>query len=544
MTTHAIATEELLAHQKSHLDANGKLIRVYGPRREILNEYPGGETHWDEDGDPHLVEPTWWYVERCEMMGHEENDRLNFEAQQAAIKLKDDVRKAVKQQAANIGGQYETKLKLKLESGADPLAAFERVLTGMYRDEEHVVALLTAYGRIGHEDEFDNLVESEDTGLLWIEHQRYVCSTDAARSLFMEFMQSKGPKDSKGNRREPIGFTTAEKLWSEVSGRAYDATWGESAPTADEWLAIRIGDRGGVRAVDLSDPDKVRSIGFDALVQTETAKPLLTGLIMSDSVTYLVGQFGTYKTFTLVAWALSVASGKAWCGHTVPEAAPVLYVAAEGRTGLRKRFQAAAAHLAVKDASKLHLYTEALQLADIDTIEDLIAEAKRVGAKLLILDTLHKVSAGLDTMGDGGAGVVAAALDRIKRETGATIVVAHHTGYAGEHARGSSALEDDADMVWLIKKKGTERILTQRKNRDDVEAKPSKLAFVASGESGYVQLAEIDDRLNVDDLVDLLDDEDLADDASERLCREALAESKFSRADLRSAMQIRKDRVE
>lgn len=524
---------------KCHVNEKGdQILRLWKlPADHFLNCPPTAS--FDEDGDPVDMSPEWWFKARCEYLAYDEQAKMDIEAAQALNRLKQELNQIVTTNSLSIGSGWNTALLLKLESGADPLIAYERVLAGIYCDQECSIALISSYQYGERQDDYDALVDWESIQLRWRTERNLEMAEDAIRAHFMEFMTNKGPRDAKGNRREPIGVATATAEWQKIVTSAAGAT--DNIP--DDYATTRV-IAGRVQPVDLSDPAKVRSTGEASLIASKVPEPILDGLINADSVTYVVGQFGTYKTFALVGWALAVASGKPWCGHLVPKAGPVLYVAAEGRTGLRDRLLAARDFLGLKEAqSNLGFYDPALQLGDVDSVDELIAEAKRFGSKLIILDTLHKVSAGLDTMGDGGAGVVAAALDKIRRETGAAIVVAHHTGYAGEHARGSSALEDDADMVWLIKKKGTERVLTQRKNRDGAEAAPSKLAFNSSGKSGYVTLAEVDDRLSLDDIVDLFDDEDLPDDASERMCRDALIGQKFVRTDLRAAMDVRKNRV-
>lgn len=442
----------------------------------------------------------------------------------------------------DIGAAWMLQLHLALEAGADLKAACRSALTGALRDEATAVAMLTAKGYDGRNGHYENCnkmafqlmteADDDDCSRIYIKF--------AIRILFIDLA------------RKSLGEHTAEVAWDELLGEAED-----SADYFDEALHVsqRVSRVGMARTPVLDFdfvPDIIASMNLDELAAMASAAPLLSGLVNADSVTYLVGEFGTYKTFTLIGWALAVASGESWCGHKAPAAMPVLYVAAEGHAGLRERFVASMGGLGIARPENLYIYTEPLRLGRADSVALLIHEIKRTGARMVILDTLHKVAAGLDTNGDGGAGVVAEALERIKASAGVAVVLAHHTGYGGQHARGSSALEDDADMVWLIQKSGgsrTEeptRILTQRKNREGALVGPRSLVFNELGRSGYVTLDVVDERLSVDELVDLLDDEGLVDTASQRTCEGVLSDRgvKYNRLDLRTAVAIRKGRTE
>ncbi len=67
---------------------------------------------------------------------------------------------------------------------------------------------------------------------------------------------------------------------------------------------------------------------------------LIDGILNDNALAILAGKFGTYKTFASVSWACSVAAGVPWLGHEVTNPGPVIYVAAEGASGLRARIEA------------------------------------------------------------------------------------------------------------------------------------------------------------------------------------------------------------
>lgn len=217
--------------------------------------------------------------------------------------------------------------------------------------------------------------------------------------------------------------------------------------------------------------------------------PLIAGLLDVDTLAFLSGKFGSYKTFVSLAWAACLATGTSWGSFQVPAARPVLYVAAEGAAGLRWRLEAwRQAHGEIpRDAFRI--VPHAVRL-DRDPDVGALIDAGQ-GCGLIVLDTLHKMAPGAEEQSAKEMGLVLAVADRIRRETGATILFDHHTGHAGERARGSSSLEDDADTAWVIAldtedRKTAVRTLTHRKAKDAELQESRRLVFNPAGNSGHV----------------------------------------------------------
>jgi hypothetical protein len=100
-----------------------------------------------------------------------------------------------------------------------------------------------------------------------------------------------------------------------------------------------------------------------------------------------------------------------------------------------------------------------LRLDDDEIVTAVIAWLKETGIQFLILDPfrrLHRRNENSST-GKDGMDVVLANIDRIIVKTGVTVLVVHHTGASGERTRGSTAVEDDADVSLLASEKGTPR---------------------------------------------------------------------------------------
>ncbi|MEU2171185.1 AAA family ATPase [Micromonospora chersina] len=251
-------------------------------------------------------------------------------------------------------------------------------------------------------------------------------------------------------------------------------------------------------------------------------EPLIADVMHRETIVVLAGKFGSYKSFVTVGMGCSLAAGVPWMGHEVPEAVPVLYVAAEGAYGIRKRVDAwEAAHGPVPDA--FYLLPEAARLlvpADVAEMDELIRD---LGIKVLIIDTLHASAPGADENNSKEIGPLYDTLRRLRARHGVTTILVHHTGHAGERARGSSSIEDDADTAFVIKLEGdgrdanTQRTLHHRKAKDGalLDPMPLRLTLVPGTDSGYVEPGAVDllpGSLTVETLLGWL--EELAPDGS------------------------------
>jgi hypothetical protein len=228
-----------------------------------------------------------------------------------------------------------------------------------------------------------------------------------------------------------------------------------------------------------AEPQRVidASLDFNDLDDIPDAVPLIDGVLDVDTVALLVGKFGTYKSFLALDWAAAVATGQHWQGHRVPVAVPVVYVAGEGVSGMKRRARAWAKTHGSIQRGMFTLIRVATRLKVADDLIQLDQVLKRTGARLLVLDTLHKVAPDIEENSSKDAGIVMDIISQLKeRHPGLTVLLAHHSGYGGEHARGSSSLEDDSDTVFLVKlgadgksedrSPETPRILVHRKAKD------------------------------------------------------------------------------
>lgn len=244
-------------------------------------------------------------------------------------------------------------------------------------------------------------------------------------------------------------------------------------------------------------PAMLAAMSFAELQLMAPATPLITGLLDRGTYAVMPGQFGSFKTFTALSWAFAVALGKPWGAHEVPEALPVLYVAAEGAAGVMKRLGALAQHHGVAVPPNLRVVPRVADLGSDAVVERLGELAAGMGAALIITDTLHQCTPGLDENSNTDMGAVLGRMRRrIIEPTGITWLAPHHTGHEALRSRGASCIEDDADTVLLATVKGgneaaraitTPRMLEVRKSKDGASGQKVTLRPTVVGESLVVE---------------------------------------------------------
>ena len=188
---------------------------------------------------------------------------------------------------------------------------------------------------------------------------------------------------------------------------------------------------------------------------------LVKGLLSRNSLAALYGAPGSLKSFVALDLAYHVARGLPWSGRDVEQGA-VLYVAAEAPSSIEMRWLAhpETAELPVGfigDApgmiTREGIAGDAAQLAD--RAREL---EQRTGSKLalVIVDTLARTIAGGSENDSGDMTAAIRNLDYIKQQTGACVLLVHHTGKNQEAGlRGHSSLLAALDTSLLVEKDGT-----------------------------------------------------------------------------------------
>ena len=214
------------------------------------------------------------------------------------------------------------------------------------------------------------------------------------------------------------------------------------------------------------------SAGLDNLPVPES---LIDGWLFRDSLAWLHGKPGNGKSLVSLDWAACIDAGLPWLSQPVSKG-PVLYVIAEGATGLHARVRAWEDRAQIKTGVRfLPVAIQLLNTGDASAIAELAAE---LATALVVIDTQARVTVGAEENSAVDMGRVVVAAEQIRRASHACVLFVHHEARGGENMRGSTALEGAADTVLRVVKDGPRIELTNPKQKDAAEHDPAVLWVV------------------------------------------------------------------
>lgn len=200
---------------------------------------------------------------------------------------------------------------------------------------------------------------------------------------------------------------------------------------------------------------------------------LLDDMLVERGFNVLAGPSGGGKSFLAIDMSCQLAvAGKR-----------VVYVMAEGQGGAFKRVTAWA---------RLH---ERYELPPVEWVVgsfDLLTDAPELlglvgSCDLVVFDTLHRVTPGIDENSSQEMGRVIAATDYVRETAGAASLLVHHSGWNDERERGSSALRGAADAMLHLR--------PAKENTDDgdkvFELRATKLKEAESWSPRYYRIDDV-----------------------------------------------------
>lgn len=262
-----------------------------------------------------------------------------------------------------------------------------------------------------------------------------------------------------------------------------------------------------------------RIVDMDEAMRTATEPlPYRVGPLAIDGfLTLLNGRRGEHKS-----WLAQFACRGVHCDQPVgplgQRAGRALYLDAEGgRRLMARRFVTAG-----MDAGAFK-YADGVGLRLPRDTEQVRMLAAHVGANLIVLDSLRRLAPDMKENDSDSAAPVIAALATLAREHGCAVIAIHHRSVkpGAPNSRGSSALEDQADICWQLEKvhgdpeRRTRRRLRCTKMRCDEEPPAVWLQFRKV--AGFMTLSEGEPFESADDRDD--DEREPSD-----LAHEAMAE--------------------
>ena len=290
-----------------------------------------------------------------------------------------------------------------------------------------------------------------------------------------------------------LGGMDVESGWAAIQAEAARGRWTREMPelrrcyddalaklTSGEWKS------GAVAGVHPDEPRKQLFTPIGELLLRDTRPDwLVRRLLERDTLAGVFGLSNVGKSFVTVDLACSIASGTEFFGHQVKQG-PVLYIAGEGHRGITKRVKAWAAVRGVDlSTAPLHISEAAIPLRDKDALASLQTEIDEITAAhgspaLIVVDTLNRnFGGGNENSTEDMTGFVAGK-DALRQQTGACVLVVHHTSKANpDSARGSNVLLGALDWEYCVQADAGVQRLVCTKAKD--HEKPADMCFRITG---------------------------------------------------------------
>jgi hypothetical protein len=114
--------------------------------------------------------------------------------------------------------------------------------------------------------------------------------------------------------------------------------------------------------------------------------------------------------------------------------------------------------------------------------------AKDMGACLIVVDTQARSTVSLEENSAKDMGLFVQAAERLRRASGACVLIVHHQGRSGDHMRGSTALEGAATTIMRATKDGDLVTIECSKSKDSEPFDPITLRLVSYESSAILAL--------------------------------------------------------
>lgn len=264
----------------------------------------------------------------------------------------------------------------------------------------------------------------------------------------------------------------------------------EGKRTIINQMVMKYGQNTDLNSLDISENNNgdeedrfLLHSAAEALLPQPPIEWIVKPLFSTGTVSMVMGDPGSKKTYSLIDLAVCLASGKQWLDF---ETKPVPVLLIDEESGVRRINRRLGdimrGHIARKDIPLQYISLARFNLGlngsggspDIKMLEKKIRETK---AKFIIIDALADVMPGADENAVKDVQPIFMGLRQVADATGSAIVVIHHANKGGSY-RGSSAILGALDLLMKVESKNVSPNIdfTVEKNRDD---KPISFAAVA-----------------------------------------------------------------
>lgn len=226
----------------------------------------------------------------------------------------------------------------------------------------------------------------------------------------------------------------------------------------------------GIRKTDKGER---RGYSVEELMALPDPVWLIDGHIHENDYACIYGASGECKTFVALDWALSLATGKSVYDEFPVSKSAVAYVISEGQDGFKKRVRAWLQEngMAWPGSSEFKVYPHSFQLCTLPEAEALARQIKtEMGTcKAIFVDTLARNFGGNENE-TKDMNAFTESVDWLRKETGAAVVVVHHSGKNKQLAeRGSYALRCAVNASFEVSKEGDRVWVNAMKQKDGKE---------------------------------------------------------------------------
>lgn len=223
----------------------------------------------------------------------------------------------------------------------------------------------------------------------------------------------------------------------------------------------------------------------DAEHAMEEPEWLVDDVLTRGDLSLVYGASGSGKSFWATHLAMAVARGGDFFDHRVMRPGGVVYIAAEGRKGYKKRLRAYRKHFGIADGTPLPFVFLPVAidlfangegsdgdklLADLQVLAgEMRAMSTRL--ELVVVDTHAAVSPGANENASEDGSRMLRRYQRIQETTGAHVMVVHHKNASGEKPRGWTGIYANVDNAVEV-------------DCDEAKNRTAKIVKMKDGEDG------------------------------------------------------------